>query len=147
MNLDDRDRKLLSILQKDSRTKYAELAEKLHLSAPAVYGRVKKLKCAGIIRRYTVDLDASKLGLGLCAYVNVFLAGKTCLEVAPLLEPFQEIEECHSVAGEHCLILKVRIGSPKALGGLLTTLRKLPGIDRTTTSLVLGTYWSRARVC
>jgi DNA-binding Lrp family transcriptional regulator len=48
---------------------------------------------------------------------------------------------------QHCLILKVRIGSPEALGRLLTDLKKVPGIERTETSIVLGTYWSRERIC
>lgn len=143
LELDDLDRRLLTLLQEDSQARYADLGKKLHLSPPAVHQRVKMLRRAGVIRHYTVDLNPASLGFHICAFVNVFLTQTTCVEIAPQLQRFPEIEECHSVTGEHCLILKVRTESPDALVTLLTALRSLRGIERTTTTMVLRTYFAK----
>lgn len=57
MSLDQTDRKLLAALREDATQTYAELARELHLSAPALHERVKRLKARGVIRRTTVELD------------------------------------------------------------------------------------------
>ncbi|MGO1118749.1 Lrp/AsnC family transcriptional regulator [Rhodovibrionaceae bacterium A322] len=141
--MDDLDRKLLGLLQQDSQQKYADLADQLNLSAPAVHERVKKLKKAGVIKHYTVELDGEALGFPLTSFISVFLKGASCVDVMPALEAFPEIEECHSLAGEACLLLKVRTATPKELEALLVALWAVPGIESTTTNLALDSYLRR----
>ncbi len=69
--LDQTDRMLLSLLKKDTRQKYSELGEHLHLSSPAVHERVKKLERMGVIEQYTIEIDANALGLALYAFVRI----------------------------------------------------------------------------
>jgi Lrp/AsnC family leucine-responsive transcriptional regulator len=142
-NLDATDRMLLALLQHDSQARYADLGKQLHLSPPAVHERVQKLRRSGVIKNYTIEIDPSSLEFDICAFVNVHLTCTTSVAIAPLLKPFPQIEECHSVAGEQCMILKVRTETPKTLEHLLTDLRQVPGIERTTTVMVLETYFDR----
>jgi DNA-binding Lrp family transcriptional regulator len=141
--LDPVDRKLLGLLQQDAQAKYAELGAALNLSPPAVFDRVKKLKRAGALKRYTVEVAPEATGFGICAFVSVTTTGRTCAEVIPDLEHYPEIEECHSIAGQECLLLKVRTSTPKELETLLSSLWHVPGIVRTATTLVLDTYIAR----
>lgn len=143
--IDATDRTLLALLQQDAQSSYADLGKALNLSAPAVHDRVKKLKRAGVLRRYTVEVDADQMGYPICTLVQVYLSDATCSDVAPHLKDMAEIEECHSVAGEACLVLKVRTESPKSLEVFLTRVWKVPGVQRTNSMLVLDTYFDRGR--
>lgn len=141
---DDLSRKLLSLLRKDARAKYTELSQEVRLSPPAVFERVKKLEKSGTILRYTVDLDPKKLQLSLCAFVQIrLLDDATSDEVAELLTAYREVEECHSIAGEDCILAKVRTPDAAALSRLLLEMKKLPGVQRTLTTIVLTTHFER----
>jgi Lrp/AsnC family transcriptional regulator, leucine-responsive regulatory protein len=144
MSLDLLSRKLLSLLRKDARAKYADLGREVHLSAPAVFERVKKLEKSGGILRYTIDLNPKILELSLCAFVQIRLEDNvTSEEVAELLTAYKEVEECHSIAGEDCLLTKVRTPDAAGLNRLLLEMKKLPGVQRTLTTIVLSTHFER----
>lgn len=139
-DLDPTDRKLLALLKRNSAAKYAELGEQLNLSAPAVFERVKRLRKAGVIRRYTVDVAPAATGFGLGAHIMVYLKQRTCEEVFADIRHFPEIEECHSIAGEAGMLLKVRTDTSKALETFICALWHIEGIERTLTMLTLDTY-------
>jgi Lrp/AsnC family transcriptional regulator, leucine-responsive regulatory protein len=141
---DDLNRKLLTLLREDARTKYVELGRTIHLSPPAVFERVKKLEKSGTILRYTVDLDPKLLALSLCAFVQIrLLDDGTADEVAERLTAYREVEECHSIAGEDCLLTKVRTTDTAGLTRLLLEMKKIPGVQRTLTTIVLSTHFER----
>jgi Lrp/AsnC family transcriptional regulator, leucine-responsive regulatory protein len=141
---DDLNRTLLTLLREDARAKYAELGRTVHLSPPAVFERVKKLEKSGTILRYTVDLDPKLLELSLCAFVQIrILDDVTSEEVAERLTAYREVEECHSIAGDDCLLTKVRTTDAAALNRLLLEMKKLPGVQRTLTTIVLSTHFER----
>ncbi len=60
-DLDDTDIEILRLLAEDGRRPYSEIADRVDLSAPAVSDRVDRLHEAGVIRRFTVDIDRSTL--------------------------------------------------------------------------------------
>ena len=70
-DLDERDRKLLTLLAADATPSYAELGKLLNLSAPAVHERVKRLKRDGQIKGIAARLDGAKIGRPLLAFVHV----------------------------------------------------------------------------
>lgn len=141
--MDDIDLKLLALLQHDAKQKYADLAEVLNLSAPSVHARVKKMETSGIIENYGVKLDSSKIGLKLCAFVRVTTEGIGS-ELGKSLHRFKEIEEVYTVAGEECLLLKVRTQDTSSLSEFLDELRRVKGVRKTITSIVLTTLLSRS---
>ena len=104
---------------------------------------MKKLEKSGVIRRYTVDLDPQAIELGLCAFVQIRLERTSSEEIAKLLLPYTEIEECHCIAGEECILVKVRTRDAGALNDLLQEIKNLPGVQRTLTTIVLSTLFER----
>ena len=62
--LDDKDKRILNLLQENSRLSYTEIANELKISEATVRYRVKKLTDAGIISKFTVLLDPRKIGFG-----------------------------------------------------------------------------------
>lgn len=141
--MDDIDLKLLASLKEDAKRKYSDLAELLNLSAPSVHARVKKLEQLGVIESYTINLNPKMLGAKLTAFVRVTTEGVSCTDIPASFEPFAEVEELHSVAGEESLLLKVRTRDTEALDVFLDRIRKIPGVRKTVTSIVLGTRIDR----
>jgi Lrp/AsnC family transcriptional regulator, leucine-responsive regulatory protein len=144
--LDQTDRMLLALLKQDARRKYSELGEAVHLSAPAVHERVKKLERAGTINRYTIEIDSEKLGLTLRAFVRIHISRVPCEELARALQAFPEVVECHSSAGEESMLITVHTISPSALEALLNRIRQMPGVERVLTSIILTTHFQRENI-
>ena len=144
--LDQTDRMLLSLLKKDARQKYSELGEQVHLSPPAVHERVKKLERMGVIERYTIEIDANALGLALYAFVRIHISQASCEQVAKALKACPEVEECFSSAGEESMLVKVHTTTPVALETLLDHIRRLPGVERTQTSIILTKHFERTYI-
>lgn len=143
MELDDTDRKLLSLLAEDARTQYADLGKALNLSPPAVHARVKKLEKEGIIERFTIRLRPEAVDKPVCAYIRLTMGDKPNTETAAFLMKFPEVEECHGVAGEDCMLVKVRVTTPLDLDGLLAKIRKAPGFQKSITMMVLRSHFER----
>ena len=141
--LDRLDRKILSALVEDATQSYAELGRKVGLSAPAVHERVKRLKRTGVIRKIAALIDGEAAGKNLLAFVHVDTTGwgKTPELLAVAEHP--EVEEIHTVAGDTCLLLKVRARDARALEGLLARIYSAPGVIATRSYVVLTTYLER----
>ena len=140
--LDQTDRMLLALLKEDTRRKYSELGEIVHLSAPAV----KKLERAGLIRKYTIEVNIEALGLTLQAFVRIHISRIPCEEMAQSLRKFPEVVECFSSAGEESMLIKVHTESPSHLEVLLNRIRLMPGVERVLTSIILTTHFQRENI-
>jgi len=73
MELDNRDRLLLNLLQKNSRESLTGLAKALKLSLDSTHKRIKKLHEKGIISRFSIFIDPKVLGFDLVANVSIKL--------------------------------------------------------------------------
>ena len=137
---DEIDRSILLELQRDSRQTYAEIGTKVGLAAASVHDRVKKLEKRGVIDGYGAHVNADALGLSTLAFIQIRLENNSnCMLVAPNFIQFPEVEECHSVAGDVDVILKVRAANPHELEQLLYRVKQVPGVSRTTTLVTLTT--------
>lgn len=138
--LDATDRAILLALQDDSRQTYQEIGTQVGLAAASVHDRVKKLEKRGLITGYGTKVNPNALGLSTLAFIQIRLENDTsCMAVAPNFIQFPEVEECHSVAGDVDVILKVRSQSPHSLEQLLYRIKQVPGVARTTTLVTLST--------
>jgi Lrp/AsnC family leucine-responsive transcriptional regulator len=110
------------------------------LSTAAVHERVKKLVERGVIRRFSLSVEPQALGLAFTAFVAIRNDGGThCREVAPRLRAMPEVQELHSVAGEYDFLAKIRTTHPRALEDVLYAIKSIPGVARTTSTVVLNT--------
>ena len=139
--IDDTDRKILEILQQNSRTSNADIARSVGMAASATLERIRKLEERGMIRGYGVDLEPRMLGLGILAFI--FVKADESLAQAPTAEALAAIPqvlEVHHIAGEDCYLAKVRAASTDTLGRMLReTLGAIPTITSTRTTIVLET--------
>lgn len=142
-DLDAFDRKILSALTEDARLTYADIGKVAGLSAPAVFERVKRLRAQGVLAGTSARLDGAAVGKPFLAFVHVDADGWGKSQRMLRLRAFPEVEEMHSVAGDTCVILKVRTASAQAMEEFLSQLYVLPGVRGTRSFVVLSTYLER----
>lgn len=137
--IDEIDRQILEIVQKDARISNAEIARNIGLAPSAVLERMRKLEERGVIRGYAAEIDEGSVGCGLTAFV--FVKTKECLDGTDIeLAKIPEVLEVHDVAGDDSYLLKVKTKDPEALGRLLREkLKPLGNVLSTRTTIVLQT--------
>jgi Lrp/AsnC family leucine-responsive transcriptional regulator len=141
-NVDATDRALIAALRANARATYAELARTVGLSAPAVHERVRRLETAGIVTGYHASVAPAALGLGVSALVGIHQSDDVEQDdLAARLAEVPVIEDCWFVAGEEAFVVKVRVPDVDALEHTLAVLRRIPGVARTRTTVVLSTRW------
>lgn len=137
--LNDRDIAILSALQEDGRATYAQIGERVGLAPSTVHERVRKLERSGVIRGYRAEVSPDLLGLFVTALVSVTpLDPRQPDDVPHRVMEFDEVEDCHSVAGNENYILKVRTRTTGDLEDLLRRLREKAEVQ-TRTTVVLST--------
>jgi len=140
--LDGFDRKILGALNRDGRATYADIGNQVGLSAPAVHERVKRLR-QHAIKGIGAQLHGPACGKDFLAFVHVDADGWGKSERMMRLHVFPEIEEMHSVAGDTCVIMKVRTANAQALEEFLAQIYVLPGVQGTKCYVVLSTFLER----
>ena len=132
--LDERDLEIVAALQEDARATYADVGQRVGLSASSVHDRVRKLEQAGVIRGYRAIVDPGALGLLITALVAATpLDPQQPDDLPDRLADFPEVEDCLSVAGEANYILKVRTRTTADLEDLIRRLREKAGVATRTT--------------
>ena len=140
--IDAIDARILKILQENARTSNAEIARQVDLAPSAVFERIRKLEERGVIEGYAARVNPTAVGSAAprrsssCATTS----GRARSETAQLVAEIPEVLEVHHVAGEDCLLVKVRATDTDALGKLLRDrLGRIETIVTTRTTIVLDT--------
>jgi len=108
--LDEIDKKLLNILQVNSRITIRELSEKLHLSTTPIHERIKKLEKNGFIKQYITLVDPKMIGKKLIVYISVSLNKHTkeaIEEFEDQMEKLDEVMESYYISGSSDFLIKV----------------------------------------
>jgi Lrp/AsnC family leucine-responsive transcriptional regulator len=132
-DIDGIDAELLRRLERDGRTSVADLARALGMAAPSVAERLKRLEEAGVIKRFTVEIDPAALGYGLAAYIRIRPTAGQIATVAKLLAELPEIVECDRITGDDCFIARAHLRSVEALERLID---RIVPFAQTNTSII-----------
>lgn len=139
--MDAFDNKILKLLIQNARITGTEIAGKLSLSLPAINQRIRKLGTGGIVDKFTVRLNREKLSLNLMAFINVWIDHTKAKNVKDQIIAMNEVLECHHMAGDCDLLLKVLVKDTKSLEDLLTNkIKAIKAVTRTSTTIILSTY-------
>jgi Lrp/AsnC family transcriptional regulator, leucine-responsive regulatory protein len=139
--IDEIDEKILNALTKDARTSNAELARQIGMAPSAILERVRKLEERGVVDGYAPRINPRMLGLRLLAFVFVRTdEGVGALTTASHLAKAPEVQEVHHVAGEDCLLVKLRARDTDDLSRILKEVfGPMKSIRSTRTTIVLET--------
>ncbi|MBC9177655.1 Lrp/AsnC ligand binding domain-containing protein [Pseudoroseomonas ludipueritiae] len=139
--IDQTDRAILAVLQREGRITNLELADRIGLSPTATSERMRRLLKDGLVTGFGARLDPQQLGFGLLVFVEVLL-DKTTPDVfdrfAAAVNRAPEVLECHMVAGGFDYLVKTRVRDMAAYRTFLgTVLLGLPGVRETRTYAVM----------
>ena len=146
--IDNKDIKILHILQKNSRASNPMIGKTVGLTPTAVFERVRKLEAKGVIQSYNTKLNPRAVGLGVLAFVFVKVEiGTAEPDIDQALTDIDEVQEVHHVSGEDCYMLKVWASDNDDLGRLLLEkIHSIKGIRATRTTIVLKTVKESPRI-
>jgi Lrp/AsnC family transcriptional regulator for asnA, asnC and gidA len=138
-NIDSLDRKILSILTKNARIPFLEVARECNVSGAAIHQRVQRLTKLGIISGSQFMVDPKMLGYHTCAYIGIFLDNAALFnEVAEHLLRIPEITQCHYTTGQYAMFVKVYAKDNEHLRKVLADkIQAINGIMRTETFISL----------
>ena len=136
------DKKLLQLLQNDSKKTTKELSMKLNLSVTAVYERIKKLEKEGIIAKYVALLDRNKIQKGFVVFCHLKLMQHTKEFIAQFekeVVQLSEVLECFHVSGDYDYILKICVNNMEEYREFMVTkLTTLQHIGSTHSTFMIG---------
>lgn len=150
--MDEKDARILELLQRDGRVTNVELARAAELTPSATLERVRKLEERGFIKGYMALLDPHALGLGLAAFIFVRVDDREDViyesdGTAEALAALPSVLELHHLAGEDCFLLKVRARDTDDLYRILKEeVGRFKNIRSTRTTIVLKTVKESARL-
>lgn len=141
VTLDDTDRRILTLLQEDGSLTVNELAQRIGMTPPPCWRRVKRLKETGCLRRQVWLVDAAAVGLDVTLYVNVQLVAHDVAATTSFREQVRalpEVVECYLLLGNSDSLLKIIVPSIKYYETFFyTRLSQLPGVRAVTSSVVM----------
>ena len=141
-NLDEVDRKILRILERDAKTVAKSIADQLGMTKTPVYERIKRLESDGFIKNYKAVLDTSKIEPSITVFSFVSLdaqKGSLMDDFLDNIALFNEVTECYVVGGEFDFILKVTVKNLDAYYDFAKTrIATLPNIGAVKSAFVLN---------
>ncbi|HEY0226243.1 MAG TPA: Lrp/AsnC family transcriptional regulator [Mycobacterium sp.] len=144
--LDDTDERILVELTEHARATFAEIGEKVNLSAPAVKRRVDRMLDNGVIKGFTIVVDRNALGWNTEAYVQVFCQGTIAPDqLRRAWVDMPEVVSAATVTGTSDAILHVLARDMRHLETALERIRSSADIERSESIVVLSNLIDRMR--
>ncbi|MFC7187354.1 Lrp/AsnC family transcriptional regulator [Halorubrum yunnanense] len=132
--MDDLDRRILSILRRDARTPYTEIADQVGTSEGTVRNRVDRMTEEGVIERFTVTTRTGnvKAMIEISVEMNVDTAA-----VGERMVDWEEVDFVWQVSGEDDIVLVVDAVDTRAVNELISQAREMDEVKSTKTRLIL----------
>ncbi|MCD6491617.1 MAG: AsnC family transcriptional regulator [Candidatus Latescibacterota bacterium] len=138
--LDEIDKEILRLLQKDARTPYKDIAEKIGKAPATVKNRITRMIQIGIIKRFIPLLDHKRLGYGLTALIMIQAKPGKLNELGSFIEKEQNIISAYEVTGEYDFAVVGRFRNEEGLASFIRRILDTGLIERTVTSMILKIY-------
>lgn len=135
--MDELDRKILSILMKNSRTPFTEIASELGVSEATIRKRVDKLVKMGIIRKFTIELGET----GMRAIVLIKVRPNHSIpHVAKEISSIEEVVRAYEVTGEYDIVAEISSSDTVSLNKTIEKIRSNEGVGGTLSMIVLAAW-------
>ncbi len=143
--MDDKDLKIIEVLKAHGEYTTRQIAKKILLPPTTIHNRIKKLREEGIIKKFTIELDNSKIGKSFVAYIMVSAnlallkqKHKTQYDLAQEINKFHFVERVDIVSGGTDLIVVIRVRDVEEFDKiLLGKLQLVEGIEKTQSLIVI----------
>lgn len=140
MKVKNVDKKILRLLQEDSRRPFRQIATDLKISEPTLYNRVKKLQEEMIIEGFTTIINPDSVGFPYLAFIMLTVEPSKEEEITNKLSSLPEILELHLLFGEKNILLKMRSQDINAIRNFINNgIRSMDGILKIESYLSMKT--------
>lgn len=137
--LDSVDERLIATLALFPRAGMVQLAREAGVARNTAQARLDRLVAAGVITGFGPEIDLRRLGYGVSAFVTIEIAQGRGPSVDQHLAAMPEVVEAYMTTGSADLLCRVVARDNDHLGRLIARILEVPGVTRTTTSLILAT--------
>lgn len=134
--LDNIDRKIIKMLQKNARIPVKDIAKEVFLSSPAVSARIEHLEKSGIITGYHAQVDPMLFGYHIKAFINLEVEPSQKKVFYPFIQAIPNVIECNCVTGDYAMLIEVGFRSTVELDHFINELQQF---GRTKTLIVFST--------
>ncbi len=135
IQLDDSDKKIVSVLKENSRLAFVEIGKKVGLSEAAVRRRVKRLSESGYLKRFTVELDQA---MGAKALTFIAVSPTVPIpEVSKSLKKLDGVEGVYEITGEYDILSNISGQNITEVNGCIDEIRRINGVSNTNTIIIL----------
>ena len=143
--IDNTDIQILNILMENAFTPYTEIGKRLFISAGTVHVRMNKMEKLGIVRSPQLQIDLTKLGMDITAFIGVYLIRSDSYDmVVRELKKIDAVISCNYTTGNYSLFLKIVCRDTQHLREILhDKIQKIEGISRTETLISLEESFNR----
>ena len=136
--IDKLDMEILQLLEKDASLPYTEIARRLKLNESTVRKRVAALKQKGVIRKFTVVIEPSKIGFNTVAIIGVDVDPPTLLEVAQKLCEIPETRYVATSTGDHMIMTEIWTRDGKELSKIISEkIGTIEGVKKICPAIIL----------
>jgi len=136
--VDELDLKILAMLREDGRRSFTEMAKRLRLSESTIRKRVLSLQTKGVIKRFTVEIEPSKIGVNTVAIVGFDVEATRLLEVADRLCELEEVRSVATSAGDHMIMTEIWTRDGRELTELISEkIGKIDGVKKICPAIIL----------
>jgi len=146
LEIDELDRRILSVLCDDSRVSCRKIGQRCKVSVGTILARIKRLEQAGVIRGYTTLVDHEKLGYQLTAIAEITVTKGKFLEMEHAVKKHPNVCAAYNITGLTDVFVIAKFRTRDELGKFTKTMLAMPFIDRMNTHLVLTTIEENFRL-
>ncbi len=138
VDVDTLDMKILKLLEKDGRTSFTEVAKNLKLNESTIRKRVLRLQEKRVIKKFSVDLDPSKIGLNTVAIVGVDVEPVKLIEAAQEICEIPEARYVATSTGDHMIMTEIWAKDGRELTKLISNrIGKIEGVKKICPAIIL----------
>lgn len=137
--MDEKNQRLIDLLQVNARQSTSSLARKLNLSRTAVHERIHKLEKSGVIQGYTIRLDKDFAQKFITAQVMIETNAKLNKQIAAELRTVPQVRALYTVNGQFDFIAMIRSETTQQMDAVLDRICDIEGIEKTLSSIILST--------
>lgn len=136
--VDQLDLKILQILQNDGSLSFTDIARRLKLNESTVRKRVAVLREKGVIRKFTVIVEPSKIGFNTIAIIGIDVDPSKLLDAAQKLSEIPETKYVATSTGDHMIMTEIWTKDGKELSKVISEkIGTIDGVKKICPSIIL----------
>ncbi|HEC76070.1 MAG TPA: Lrp/AsnC family transcriptional regulator [Thermoplasmatales archaeon] len=136
--IDEIDKKIIEMLQRNARTPFTRIAEEIGLSEGAVRKRIDNLEKNGIIKKYIAVINPKKLGYNSITLLGLDVEPTKLLDIANEIAKIKEAKNVYLSTGDHMIMAEIWAKDGKELSEILAQkIGKIDGVKRLCPAIIL----------